>query len=930
MNGNDRRVIEDYIPLKALSEEGAREKKDAKGKIAAIHLWWARKPITSSRAAVYGALVPAPEGKNGRGGRSRFIAELCRYPGLPDKFAAAEEQILQAHATRLRVTIEEIQAGRAPRPRVLDPFAGGGSIPLEAARLGCEAFALDINPIAHLMELVTLDYARRYGPALAHELERWGDVILRRAKAEIGELYPVPDFSGRVGGASIQLRLDGGADDMGPAELMPVAYIWTRIVTCKRPDCGADVPLAVQSWLCRKKGRAVAVRSEVDPETKTLRFHVVEAQREAELGFDPSEGSSRGNAACLACRTVADDEYVKAEGRAGRIRQALVAVVCTKPGTQGKIFFAPYEAGQAASVSADEIARRIDALENETGLSPPQEPLPDQGTLGFRVQAYGLTRWRDLYTARQLLALLTFTKHIRMAHAEMLTLGYDAERARAVAATLTCVLDRLADFNSTLCLWGHIDGERVVHTFGRTALPMTWQYAESNPFNPQSASWPKGVREVAKAISKIGTGCGVKVVRGAAMELPFDDEFFDAVVTDPPYYDNVPYADLSDFFYVWARRAIGDLYPEHFATPLTPKRREAIAEPARHGGNKDAARHQYEEMMAKAFAELNRVLKAGAPLICVYAHKTVAGWSTLIDALRRARFVVVEAWPIDTEKPGRLRDQDSAALASSIFLVARRREGTVVGSYEREVLPELGEIVRERTETLWKEGVVGADLVIAAVGAGLRAFTRFERVEFENGQQVPADRFIREVEGAVLETVLRKIGIRDADPATKFYLAWRLQYGRAELDAGEAIVFAYPLGVELDGTDGLTAGVRALVAKKGKKMRLRDHTERGDTDKLGLPSDDGERDVALIDTLHRMLWLMEHRPGGLRDYLDKARPDSERLRVVVQALAGTALQGGEADGNDGVNATPEQSAARKLIANWRSVFEETLFSAPAP
>jgi len=366
------------------------------------------------------------------------------------------------------------------------------------------------------------------------------------------------------------------------------------------------------------------------------------------------------------------------------------------------------------------------------------------------------------------------------------------------------------------------------------------------------------------------------------------------------------------------------LFPEHFTTPLTPKRREAIAEPARHGGDKKAARREYEAMMAKAFAEMNRVLKPGAPLVCVYAHKTVAGWATLIAALRNARFVVVEAWPLDTEKPGRLRDQNSAALASSIFLVARRREGKATGSYEREVRPELEAIVRERTETLWKEGVSGADLVIAAVGAGLRAFTRFDKVEFENGQEVPADGFIREVEGAVLETVLRKVGVRDADPTTKFYLAWRLQYRTAELDAGEAIVFAYPLGVELDGADGLTAGTRALVAKKGKKMRLHDYSERGEHEKLGLPGEDGVA-ASLIDVLHRVLWLMENRPGRLREFLDKARPDGERLRLIAQALAGTALQGTGEELPSSPSA--EQSAVRKLIANWRAVFEESLFSA---
>ena len=333
-------------------------------------------------------------------------------------------------------------------------------------------------------------------------------------------------------------------------------------------------------------------------------------------------------------------------------------------------------------------------------------------------------------------------------------------------------------------------------------------------------------------------------------------------------------------------------------------------------------------MMAKSFTEAYRVLKPGGQFVIVYAHKTTLGWSTLVDALRKARFTVTEAWPLDTEKPGRVRAQDSAALASSIFLVARKREGAATGSYEDEVRPELEQIVRERVSALWAEGILGADLIIAAVGAGLRAFTRFERVEYASGEEVPAERFLAEVEGVVLETMLEKIfgfasaGVAAVDGPSRFYVLYRYAYRAAELDAGEAIVFTYGQPVELDGPNGLTSGKLALVEKKKGKYRLRDFTERGKDAKMGLPDDDGNP-APLIDVLHHVLWLMENSPRSLGAYLDEANPDLEQLRLLAQALSGTGLKGKGTDPDKlFVTTTPsEQSALGKLTANWRILIE---------
>ena len=273
---------------------------------------------------------------------------------------------------------------------------------------------------------------------------------------------------------------------------------------------------------------------------------------------------------------------------------------------------------------------------------------------------------------------------------------------------------------------------------------------------------------------------------------------------------------------------------------------------------------------------------------------------------------------------------DSAALASSIFLVGRKRANAAyVGNYEDDVQPELHQIVRERVETLWEMGIAGADLVIASVGAGLRAFTKYEKVEYANGEEVPAQKFLAEVEGVVLDTMMGKLSgvvggnVSAVDNASRFYVLWRFVYKTAELDSGEAIIFANGTHIELDGTQGLSAGKDALVEKKKAKYRARDYTERGGDEKLGLPTENGQP-APLIDALHRILWLLENSPRKLNDFVDEARPDRERLRVLAQALAGAALSGkSEADADRLVSTTPaEQSALGKLLANWRTLIEE--------
>ena len=960
----DQRLIEDYIPIEAISAEARREKSIRKGHISTLHLWWARRPLVAARAAVYGALVPAPADKQAAKEAETFVADLCTYPGPPDVIAQARRHILEAHAARLTaetghlVTAEDIEAGRAPRPKVLDMFAGGGAIPLEALRLGCDAYALDLNPVAHIIELCTLVYPQQFGapdPAargsakdgswagLAAEVEHWGKWVLERVKAEIGDLYPPipdPDYlpSGQL---SMDLPMADAGRQSAKGMLTPVAYLWTRTVRCKNPACGGTVPLARQTWLAQKPGRYVALQADAETNRhkpaseKTVRYRVVEATTEDSLGFDPAGGSRAGNVACPFCGTVADAVYIRAEGTSERIGVQPLVTVCIRPGEKGKVFLPSDKLPEAAMPNEIAIWIRIRALESitvgnqENKFTLPDEPI-EANPRSMDVHLYGIKRWVDIFTPRQLLSISTFAKYIRLAHSEMRHAKYSLASAKAVATYMALALDRLADWNTMLCTWApeKTGGAKIRNTFARQALPMVWDFTESAVFGEATGSFAICVDWVVKGLIEAQvTNFPATVRRGSATESVFPADTFDAIVTDPPYYDNVSYSNLADFFYVWLKLTVGHLYEEHFSGNLTPKKKEAIAASYRHAGSRAGAQRFYEDMMALAFEQAARVLKPGAPILIVYAHKTTLGWSTLVDALRSAGFTVTEAWPLDTEMSVRIRAIDNASLASSIFLVARRREGDVIGAYEREVQPELQSIVRERVDRLWSQGVTGADLVIACVGAGLRAFTRFARVEYANGEEVPANTFLAEVEGAVLEALLEKLfgvsqaGVSGVDPATRFYVLWRYAYRQAAIDGGEAIVFAYPQHVELDGPGSLSYGGNPLVEKEKGKYRLRDFDERGADEKLGKLHNG--KAAALIDVLHRLLWLVEHRPAAIPAYLDEARPDLERLRLIAQTLAGQALAGNGSGGGKSLVASrgAEASALRKLTGNWRTLID---------
>jgi len=911
MTFEDRRLIEDYLPLDELNDIASKEKLHPRRYVELVHYWPARRPITACRAAIYAALAPAPRDDEERTESASFVARLAAYKPDPNTVSEAVDRIKELHGGRT--------------PKVLDMFAGGGAIPLEASRLGCDSHAVDYNPLAHLIELCTLVYPQTFGPGLAIDFEEWGAVILRRLREEIDDLYPPIELL-QSDELARQDLLFGRAYCTVDILADPVAYIWARTVPCRRPGCQAPVPLVRQARLRKKGGAIAAVPNFVKGDR--LRWEIMSGTSAS--GVSQQTGQTRsGQAVCVACNTPAPSNYVKEMAVNGQMGESLAAIVATLPpkNPQGKKRQKVYLSPDSTWLpSSDGCRLRLDVVIAEAGIATLDERMNTEDSTTVAGRGYGIEQWRELFTPRQLLVLFTLIKHIRRAHADMLSDGMAVDRARALATFFAMAFGRFVIAFNKFSRWEPGDQVTKGAIGDRQALKMIYDFSEINPLASTLGCLPFALEREAfciRELSRIKKPC--VVTRSNAEKLFYDDETFDAVITDPPYYSSIYYADLSAFFYVWLKRIVGDLYPEHFALPVPPKRREAVAQPSEHGGDSDKAKEHYERLMRNSLSEARRVLKPGAPLVCVYAHRTTEGWATLIRALVGAGMTVTEAWPVQTESRGRVNALGAAALSDSIFFVARRREHSGAGQYESEVEPELHRIARERVKTLWNggKGIGGADLLMAAVGAGLRAYTRFERVDYANGEPVSAESYLRDVEGVVLDVMLAEIfGLRGAavaavDSISRFYILWRFTYREASIEAGDAYVFCYPQGIEIDGPTGLTGNTPKLVEKSGSKFRVRNYRERGDDEALGISADGTS--APLVDVLHRLLWLLDERPVLVQNYLESARPNREQLRLVTQALSAPVLGRSEAQET---SPTAELGALARLNANWRSITED--------
>ena len=859
-----KRLAEVDFPIAEVSRHAVREKSIRHGHPSTLHLWWARRPLASSRAVLLALLLPdpcdsrCPEGFKGaarrilptvgcgrgdddldiRRGLLKFIADFANWDN------SKNQTWLDAGRALVKAAHDE------EPPFVVDPFAGGGSIPLEALRLGCEAFASDLNPVACLILKVMLEDIPRHGPKLADELREAGANIRRRAARELASLYPV-DADGAI----------------------PIAYLWARTVRCEAPGCGAEIPLLRSFWLCKKTKRKRALRHSVermDGAPPQVAFEVFEPKADSEVR---SGSVTRAKATCVCCGAVLPPDRVRSQlaaerggadvkfdGDGYRVGGArMTAVVTLRPDVKGRHYRLPTDVDYAAVREAQSrVAGILEEWERggKQGLCPiPDEPTPAGGGTGagraFSVQRYGMFQWGDLFTARQKVALVKLV-------------GLALRQAQQnESEALAIVINRCANQLSHLSRW-NVPGEKVEGTFARQALPVVWDYAEVNPFGSATGSYDGALDWVTRVIQSSPEGRAGQIQPADASDHPLPDDSVNVWFTDPPYYDAVPYADLSDFFLVWLKRSLPGqpLLRDPFdaSNRLTPKEREAVQDETKSVNGRPKDRSWFEETMAAAFAEGRRILTDDGVGSVVFAHKTTEGWEALLSGMTRGGWTITGSWPIATEMGSRLRARDSAALATSIHLICRPRPSDAPIGEWANVLRELPLRVADWMERLQDEGVRGADLVFACIGPALEVFSRYRAVETAEGREVDLPEYLEKVWEVVGRAALEQVlgtseasarngfaGALEEDARLTALFLWTLQSTemsneKSERDQADVETvanvaakgfslpfdvvrrFAQPMGIDLEAWTGRTIDqkkgvVRLLpVAERAKEL----------------------------------------------------------------------------------------------------------------
>jgi len=971
---NDRkRLIEAAFPLKQASLDSVHEKNVRHGHISTLHIWPARRPLAACRAALIATLLPDPGNKAERdqileklGGR---VVEVVKKKKLPS--GKVEETVVPEtvggilHWGResgpdlewFRKKIREAYGGRAPR--VLDPFAGGGAIPLEAMRLGCEVTAIDINPVAWFILKCTLEYPQKLagqhrplpdfalqspefmeqffkgtGKLTRKQLERnlkavqerlfpasdvglawhvraWGWWVLQRAKADLEKFYPVVDGKPTV------------------------AYLWARTVKCK--NCRATIPLLKTKWLCKRDNKRVLLTATPNEDRGGVVFGIQNdvpqvggnAAQRREHDKKIGQGTmSRSGASCPCCNgAITTMEELRAEGIAGRLETVLTAVVVD--GFDGKEYRLPTQQEEKGATGAQQ---HLEHVFGDVPFGVPTEPLPSKEALGFRVPLYGINQWSKLFAPRQLLALGTIVRHVRKSWENLGALGYSPQWAEAIISSLGCSVARLADYSSTVCL--RALSEFLCHTFTRFALPITWDFVEGNPIGQTSGNYAGALDWVARYIEHATDGLAKSIPPTVLNQSAKKDSVagLDLVLTDPPYYDAIPYSDLMYFFYVWHRRTLYGLTPEYtkaFEPDAPPtwdhegEDGELIDDSSRFGGDAAKSKQVYEDGMFRSFQACYGALRQEGRLVVVFANKQPEAWEALVSAIIRAGFVVDGSWPIQTERETRMRAYASAALASSVWLVCKKRPEAARPGWDNTVLNEMMERIQVRLREFWDAGIRGPDFVWAATGPALEVYSKHPVVKKANapGEVMNVSEFLRHVRRIVVDFVVGQVishgeaqqTTGGLDDLTTYYILHRYDFGLGEAPIGACILYAISCGLtdreltdrfdlltRIGGCDAAEEMDREETSddseeegsSSGSKVKLKTWTQRH-RKTLGLEADG--RPAPLIDQIHRLMHLWK--AGDVvkvDEYLDgRALRRNSLFAQLLQALIELSPAGSE-------------------------------------
>ena len=860
-----KKYLEYNLPLEEISYHSTVEKSIRRGHLSTLHIWWARKPLAASRATNFGALIDLPEDSAQRKELYDLIKKMSPWEAVKNgnnHYIKRAQELLKEQWDR--------------PPKMLDPFAGGGSIPLEALRLGCEVYSSDYNPVAVLIEKATLEWPHKFKSSKLQEetqrtlgdgkkqscliylVEKWACKILEEAREEIGSFYPGD-----------------------PDGYVPIGYLWMRTIPCQNPQCGADIPLTPHFWLSKvetKNKSKIALKPIVTEDSKRCEFVI---QSGDGIDFNADDGTiSRGNARCLVCGQVTKAEVTRKLAKEGEMKQRMVAVVLHHPEKMGKRYRAVCNRDTEAYKKATErLQKKISGWQwLETPL-PHEKIIPWSGV--FNPPLYGLAKWQDLFDPRQQLSIVTFMDKIKSSYQRIsedcnVFFFNDKSKARelakAIMGYLAIMLGKLADKNSNLVIWNP-HGEKIEHVFNRIGVPMIWNYVELNVFSGVNGSWLSNLKWVIDFLEKNNWKPIYKshVSLDSATQLPYPNDFFDAILTDPPYYDNIPYGDLSDFFYVWFKRTVGDIFPDLFKHPLVEKDEEIFA----HKLRLEDPMKFFEERLSKAFKELYRTLKQNGIAVIAYTYRTTLGWEAMLGALVDAGFVVSASWPIHTERRG-IRARE-ATLASSIYMVCRKIERKEVGFFS-ELQPKIKEIIEHKLRQFWNQGIVGGDFFVSAIGPGMEIFSRYKKVEKYSGEKVSTQELLNYIRSVVTDFVVNQL-LKDASPTnidreSQFYLAYRWTYLNNKVEFDDARKLAGAMGLSLE---------KNFIKKTGRYIEVLGPKQRGKIQDI----------KTMVDAMHKAALLWENgKIEELRELLTKTgHGQSGAFWQFCQAVAESLLPG---------------------------------------